>query len=65
MVERVRTEEKRTDKVCPVTVESDTIRIDESAISYDTEYPVQLADGTKYDVVFTSDGAIELYEVAP
>ena len=64
MLERVQTEERRTDKVCPVTVEDDTIRIDESAISYDTEYPVQLADGTKYDVVFTSDGAIEIYEVA-
>ena len=64
MLERVQTEEWRTDEDCPVTVENDTIRIDESAMSYDTAYPVELADGAKYEVVFTSDGAIEIYEVA-
>lgn len=65
MVEQVQTAERRAGESSPVTVENDTIRIDESAMSYDTVYPVQLADGTKYEVVFTSDGAIEIYEVAP
>ena len=64
MLERVQTEERRTDEDCPVTVENDIIRIDESAMSYDTAYPVELVDGAKYEVVFTSDGAIEIYEVA-
>lgn len=65
MLERVRTEEGRINTMHPITVENDTIRIDESAMSYDTGYPVELADGTKYEVVFTSDGAIEIYEIAP
>ena len=65
ILERVHTEAGHINKPRPITVENDTIRIDESAMSYDTEYPIQLADGTKYEVVFTSDGAIEIYEVAP
>lgn len=65
MLERVQAEERDANKVCPVKVENDTIRIDQSIISYDTDYPVQLADSTKYDVVFTSDRAIEIYDVAP
>lgn len=48
----------------PITVENDTIRINEKAMLYDTVYPVKLSDAT-YHIIFTSDGAIEIYEVAP
>ena len=65
MLERVHTQEGHVEKSPPVTVENETIRIDESAMLYDTAYPVELSDGTAYHVIFTSDGAIEIYEVAP
>ena len=51
-------------RATPITVENDTIRINEKAMLYDTVYPVKLSDAT-YHIIFTSDGAIEIYEVAP
>ena len=48
----------------PVSVEGDTIHVNESAMLYDTVYPVELG-GTTYHVIFTSDDAIQIYEVAP
>lgn len=47
-----------------VSVQNGAIRINESAMMYDTVYPVTLSDAT-YHIIFTSDGAIEIYEVAP
>ena len=64
-MEQNRLREQHIKRANPVRVESDTIRIDESAMLYDTVYPVELSDGTTYHVIFTSDGAIEIYEVAP
>ena len=55
---------QQTQSATPVTVENDTIRINEKAMLYDTVYPVKLSDAT-YHIIFTSDGAIEIYEVAP
>lgn len=55
---------QQTERAIPVTVENDTIRINEKAMLYDTVYPVKLSDAT-YHIIFTSDGAIEIYEVAP
>lgn len=60
--ERLRTQQ--TESATPVTVENDTIRINEKAMLYDTVYPVKLSDAT-YHIIFTSDGVIEIYEVAP
>lgn len=60
--ERLRTQQ--TENATPITVENDTIRINEKAMLYDTVYPVKLSDVT-YHIIFTSDGAIEIYEVAP
>lgn len=59
---RLRTQQ--TERATPITVENDTIRINEKAMLYDTVYPVKLSDAT-YHIIFTSDGAIEIYEVAP
>ena len=63
-LEQVRLKEQHFQRANPVSVVGDTIRIDESAMLYDTVYPVSLSDGTTYHVIFTSDGAIEIYEVA-
>lgn len=63
-VEQERLTTHHPENANPVTVENDTIRIDEKAMLYDTVYPVQLSDAT-YHIIFTSDGAIEIYEVAP
>ena len=51
--EQIRLQEQHIEKVNPVRVENDTIRIDESAMLYDTVYPVELSDGTTYHVIFT------------
>lgn len=55
---------RRTESVTAITVEGDVIRIDGKAMLYDVVYPVELSDAA-YQVTFTSDGAIEIYEVAP
>ena len=55
---------QQSQSATPITVENDTIRINEKAMIYDTVYPVKLSDAT-YHIIFTSDGAIEIYEVAP
>lgn len=63
--EQVRLQEQYNRNANPVRAVDDTIRIDESAMLYDTVYPVKLSDEITYHVIFTSDGAIEIYEVAP
>lgn len=55
---------QQTQSATPITVENATIRINEKAMLYDTVYPVKLSDAT-YHIIFTSDGALEIYEVAP
>ena len=62
--EQERLRMQQTQSATPITVENDTIRINEKAMLYDTVYPVKLSDAT-YHIIFTSDGAIEIYEVAP
>ena len=64
-IEQSRLKEQHIQRSNPVRVVDDTIRIDESAMLYDTVYPVKLSDDTTYHVIFTSTGAIEIYEVAP
>ena len=63
-LEQIRLKEQHFQRANPVSVVGDAIRIDESAMLYDTVYSVELSDGTIYHVIFTSDGAIEIYEVA-
>lgn len=55
---------RQTESATVITVEGDVIRIDGEAMLYDVVYPVKLSDAA-YHVVFTSDGAIEIYEAAP
>ena len=55
---------RRTESARAINVESDVIRIDGEAMLYDFVYPVELLDAA-YHVVFTSDGAIDIYEAAP
>ena len=62
--EQARLKVQQIERAIPVIVENNSIRINESAMLYDIVYPVSLS-GTTYHVVFTSDGAIEIYEVAP
>ena len=62
--EQARLRAQQIERANPVKIEKGSIRIDESAMLYDTVYPIRLSD-TTYHIVFTSDGAIEIYEVAP
>lgn len=62
--EQARLRAQHLERANPVSVHDGAIRINESAMMYDTVYPVTLSDAT-YHVIFTSDGAIEIYEVAP
>ena len=55
---------RQTESVTAITVEGDVIRVDGKAMLYDVVYPVELSDAS-YQVAFTSDGAIEIYEAAP
>ena len=55
---------RQTESATPITIENGVIRIDGKAMLYDVVYPVELSDAS-YQVVFTSDGAIEIYEAAP
>ena len=55
---------RQTESATPITIENDVIRINGKAILYDVVYPVELSDAS-YQVAFTSDGAIEIYEAAP
>ena len=55
---------QRLERSNPVSVQNGVIRINKSAMMYDVVYPVTLPDAT-YHIIFTSDGAIEIYEVAP
>ena len=54
----------QTESATPITIENGVIRIDGKAMLYDVVYPVELSD-VAYQVTFTSDGAIEMYEAAP
>ena len=62
--EQVRLKAQHLERAKPVFVQDGAIRINESAMMYDTVYPVTMEDAT-YHIIFTSDGAIEIYEVAP
>ena len=62
--EQARLRSQHLARANPVSVHDGAIRINESAMMYDTVYPVTLSDAT-YHIIFTSDGAIEIYEVAP
>lgn len=62
--EQARLRAQHLERANPVFVQDGAIRINESAMMYDTIYPVTLSDAT-YHIIFTSDGAIEIYEVAP
>lgn len=62
--EQARLRAQHLERAKPVFVQDGAIRINESAMMYDTVYPVTLSDAT-YHIIFTSDGAIEIYEVAP
>ena len=62
--EQARLRAQHLERANPVSVQDGAIRINESAMMYDTVYPVTLSDAT-YHIIFTSDGAIEIYEVAP
>ena len=54
---------RQTESATAIIVEGDVIRINGKAMLYDVVYPVEFSDAA-YHVTFTSDGAIEIYEVA-
>lgn len=54
---------RQTESATAITVEGDVILIDGEAMLYDVVYPVELSEAV-YHVIFTVDGAIEIYEAA-
>ena len=62
--EQARLRAQHLQRANPVSIQDGAIHINESAMMYDAVYPVTLS-GATYHIIFTSDGAIEIYEVAP
>ena len=57
--EQARLRSQHLARANPVSVQDGAIHINESAMMYDTVYPISLSDAT-YHIIFTSDGAIEI-----